>query len=92
MPQILQHQLRVDCCSQTYPQKMGIDNSHAANRCRAWNREPKTTTIFGVLLPVCVVRMNIGQLRRRICEKKESQSEKGIAEEKCVGGARTYRE
>jgi len=30
MPQILHPQHQNDLCSQGYPQKMGIDNSHAA--------------------------------------------------------------
>jgi hypothetical protein len=30
MPQILHPQQQDDLCAQTYPQKMGIDNSHAA--------------------------------------------------------------
>jgi hypothetical protein len=29
MPQILHPQQQKDLCTQTYPQKMGIDNSHA---------------------------------------------------------------
>jgi hypothetical protein len=32
MPQILHPQQQDDLCSQTYPQKMGIDNSRAADR------------------------------------------------------------
>jgi hypothetical protein len=30
MPQILHPQQQDDLCAQTYPQKMGIDNSHAS--------------------------------------------------------------
>jgi hypothetical protein len=30
MPQFLRPQQQDDLCAQTYPQKMGIDNSHAA--------------------------------------------------------------
>jgi len=32
MPQILHSQQQDDRCSQTYPQKMGIDNSHAVEQ------------------------------------------------------------